>query len=113
MSEKTIRETHERLEEMKHTHSTKIVNEVKSDAHKDRGELLGIIDELKEVNGMALKTAIDLTEQLDKTMEYWKDEIKKNEGLVEQLADEKQRAADLDAFIQGEEATANGEDRPD
>ena len=96
MSEKTIRETHERLEEMKHTHSTKIVNEVKSDAHKDRGELLGIIDEHKKVHKELLSLVNDTTTQLEET--------------TQELAVERGRAADLDAFIQGEEAATNGKD---
>ena len=44
-----IRKTHERLEGMKSTQSTKIVNEVKSDAHKHRGRLLEEIARLEGV----------------------------------------------------------------
>ena len=43
MSEKSIREAHEKLEQIKWTQSVKIVNEVKSDAHRDRGELLELL----------------------------------------------------------------------
>ena len=48
MSLEDIRATHKRLEEMKKTQSAKIVNELKSDAHRDRGILLEEVDKLQE-----------------------------------------------------------------
>ena len=47
MSEQGIREHHNKLEVMRSSQSVTIVNEVKSQAHKDRGELLDLIASLK------------------------------------------------------------------
>ena len=85
MSEKTIRETHERLKAVKHpTLSVTIVNEVKSQAHKDRGELLDIITEHKKVNRDLLKLVNDTSDQLDEANAFIQEEVANGEDKLSQ-----------------------------
>jgi hypothetical protein len=55
MSLDLIRSRHRELEEMKSTQSVKLMNELKSQAHKDRAELLELCGDLAKELGKARK----------------------------------------------------------
>jgi len=54
MTEKDIRDRHEALSGMVSTLSTSVQAELRSQAHKDRGELLDLLQEMREKNGVLL-----------------------------------------------------------
>jgi len=82
MNEKEIRTRHDQMESMKSTQSVKIVNELKSQAHKDRGELLKIIQELREKNGVLLTMIHDEKLRADGLQDYVDMEISEQDILV-------------------------------
>lgn len=59
-----IRFEHERLEGMKSTQSAKIVNELKSEAHKHRGILLGEVSRLESELAVAGAKIAELEAEL-------------------------------------------------
>ena len=62
--EQEIRDRHNALEGMISTQSVKIVNEAKSQAHRDRGELLKVIGRLKTELIAERKRSQELLERL-------------------------------------------------
>lgn len=66
MSEQEIRERHEALEAMTSTQSVRVLSELRSQAHKDRGELLGRLEAI-------LGRCEELTAELDALEDYIKD----------------------------------------
>lgn len=71
--EKEIRARHEALEAMVFTQSVHIQTELRSQAHKDRGELLTLITELRLKNARLLMELASAKERVDALKSHTED----------------------------------------